>query len=142
MFESLTLITVSLVLWFAWQFKSLGLTSNVPLDEGNRARYFAAQTLEVVKKELSGADIVALGTHSIEYHSHTKDQPNSKIWSEDGETKLLKDGASCTLHDKTGHVELNFEKLSAEGLMVKINATVGESAKHELGVRLSAHMPA
>jgi hypothetical protein len=142
MFESLTLITCSLILWFAWQLKSLGLTSTVPKDSGNRAHYFASQCLEVVKKELSGADITDLKPHSVEYHPQGGDQKPFRIWSEDGQTRIRKDGAAVPLHDKTGEVELNFEQLSAGSLLVKIAAKVGATAKHEVGVRLEAHLPA
>jgi len=143
MFESITLVTVSLLLWFAWQCKSLGLTSTVPKEAGNRAHYFVAQCLEVVKQELAGADIIELSPHSVEYHPHGADRPSSRLWSEDGQTRLRKESSpSVTLHDKSSELELNFEQLSAGALLVKIAAKVGTSGKHEVGVRLEAHLPA
>ena len=142
MFESITLVTVSLILWFAWQCKSLGLTSTVPKEAGNRANYFATQCLEVVKKELAGANILELGAHCVEYGNPGSQQQPSRLWSEDGVTRLRKEGTAVVLHDKSSEVELSFEQLSARSLLVKISARVGTAARHEVGVRLEAHLPA
>ena len=135
MFETLTLMTLGLIFFFAWQNKQLGLTSTVPKEPGARARWQAAQCLQTCKERLAHCQILNLQPHRLEVQ--VKDGEKLTLWSESGEVYAQSGGSKQQkLHSLGAAGQVVFSLLSPQALFVKIIADSGQGAHHEVGVRL------
>lgn len=135
MFESLTLITICLTLFFFIQNQRLGLTAAVPKDPNNLVHFYCSECLGKLKALLPGSQVLALQPHSLEFQA-----PNStaarRLQVAAGEVTVQEgDGPAqpvCFLGAEGG---LKFEKLSETGLQITIQARTSE-ADHKTSVRL------
>jgi len=136
MFESLTLITIGVILFFAWQNRQLGLTATVPKDPGARAHWQASQCLETFKKYLSGATIKHLEAGRLRVVPPDSTKP-VEFWCEAGKVFQKVDaGEPEEIHFLGSAGTLFFRLLSPQALFAKIVADSGSGAHHEVGVRL------
>lgn len=135
MFESLTVTTLLLVLFFFYQNMALGLTSTVPKDSHNRMRYFCSECLTSLKQLLAGSTVHELETERLTFVSAGQ---QSLMTLSLQDSKVMFEGADQQrkpLHSLGDQGSLMFEQLSENGLMVTIEARSGEAA-HKIAVRL------
>ena len=83
MFESITLITICLVLFFAWNNKQLGLTAAVPKEPNALAQWQANQCLQTFKSRLTGATIKSLEETRVKVALKESGE-TAEFWSEGG----------------------------------------------------------
>jgi hypothetical protein len=136
MFESITLLTLLTILFFAWQNKQLGLTSTVPKEPGARAHWQAAQCLETFKTSLSGATVKSLNPDRLGVLPKDSQEP-LEFWCDGGKVfKKAGEGKPEQIHFLGPSGSLVFQLLSPHALFAKIIADSGGGAHHEVGVRL------
>jgi hypothetical protein len=125
MFESITITTILLILFFAYQNMKWGLTSVIPKDDEARLRYYCSECLTSLKNLLAGARIKQLELDSL----YLAD--NQRLYVEEGKVRL----GELTLANLGPRGQLSFERLSDTGLMVTIHAQETEKS-HRISVRL------
>jgi len=139
MFESITIITLSLIAFCVYQNLDLGLTAKVPKDPRNRVQTFAAQCLGTVKERLAGATCVELQENKVAFRRAGADAAVESLWSDQGflwgQTGAEK---PVKLNELGKDGKVTFEKLSADGLYIKIHAQLDANVKKDVGVRLTA----
>lgn len=136
MFESLTIITLSLIAFFAFQNMRLGLTSAVPKDPKNRAQLFASECLTTIKNKLAGAKLLRLEENKVAIACA---QGSEELWSAEGHLWSKTDDKPPVRLNTLGEAgTVRFEQLSAEAIAVKIHAEVSPEAQHDVAVRLNA----
>lgn len=135
MFESLTITTILFLLFFFWQNKRLGLTSEVPLDPNNRVHFFASECLTTLKNLLPRCSVRELGPNELSFVSPGSDL-TQKLYVKDGQLWLKKGEARDSAINELGaQGGVHFEKASETGLIVTVEAKTPEAA-HKLSVRL------
>lgn len=117
MFESLTLTTILLMLFFTYQNMRWGLNSDIPKDANARLRFYCSECLTILKSLLAGARIEQLEADSLSFND------GQVLRVTEGNVTLQqpagKDRKLCIL-GPLGH--LHFERLSEKGLLVTIQA--------------------
>ncbi|MBX3170836.1 MAG: hypothetical protein KF760_25745 [Candidatus Eremiobacteraeota bacterium] len=135
MFESLTITTILFILFFFWQNKRLGLTSEVPLDPNNRVHYFASECLTTLKNLLPRCHVRQIGPSELSF-AGPESELVQKLYVKDGQLWLKKGEARESAINELGpQGEVHFEKTSETGLIVTVEAKTAEAA-HKLSVRL------
>jgi len=130
MFESLTLTTLLLVLFFFYQNMRWGLTSAIPKDPDARLRFYCSECLTNLKTLLAGAPILEVEPARLRFGE------NSLLYVRDGNVMLEPAGEKERVLQNLGAKgSLSFEKLSETGLMVTIQAQE-EEAKHRIALRM------
>lgn len=136
MFESITLITICLVLFFAWNNKQIGLTSAVPKEPNALAHWQANQCLQTFKSRLTGATVKSLEETRIKV-ALKETAELAEFWSEGGNVfQKIGEGKTEKLHSLGPAGKLSYRMLSEKALFAKILADSGTGANHEVGVRL------
>lgn len=130
MFESLTITTILFILFFFWQNKRLGLTSEVPLDPKDRVHFFASECLTTLKNLLPHCNVREIGPNELTFVKSGEEQPQ-KIYVKQGRLYLNEKG----LNELGAQGEVHFEKASDTGLLVTVEAKTSE-ADHKLSLRL------
>jgi hypothetical protein len=130
MFESLTITTILFILFFFWQNKRLGLTSEIPLDPKDRVHFFASECLTTLKNLLPHCSVREIGTSQLIFVPSGQQQA-SKIYVQDG--RLCVDEKQ--LNELGSQGQVHFEKASDTGLMVTVEAKT-DGADHKLSLRL------
>lgn len=130
MFESITITTILFILFFFWQNKRLGLTSEVPLDPKDRVHYFASECLSTLKNLLPGSHVKEIGANQLTFIK-SGSSAQQTISVRDGRLFLDEKG----LNELGEQGQIHFEKASETGLMVTVEANNGQ-AEHKLSVRL------
>lgn len=125
MFESLTITTILLILFFAYQNMKWGLTSAIPKDDDARLRFYCSECLTSLKNLLAGARIKQLELESL----YLAD--DQRLHLKEGKVRL----GEQTLANLGPRGLLSFERLSDTGLMVTIQAQETEKS-HRICVRL------
>lgn len=139
MFESITIITLSLIAFCVYQNLDLGLTAKVPKDPRNRVQTFAAQCLGTVKERLAGATCVQLEGNKVAFRRAGTDSGVESLWSDQGCLWGQADGQKPVKLNELGQDgKVTFEKLSDDGLYVKIHAQLDANIEKDVGVRLTA----
>ena len=135
MFESLTITTILFILFFFWQNKRLGLTSEVPLDPNNRVHYFASECLTTLKNLLPHCSVREIGPHELSFVNRDSELVQ-KLYVKEGQLWLKKGEARDSALNELGpEGEVHFEKASETGLIVTVEAKTPE-ASHKLSLRL------
>ena len=135
MFESLTLTTLLLVLFFFYQNMRWGLTSTIPKDPDARLRFYCSECLTNLKTLLAGAPIQEVESARLRFGE------NSVLFVRDGNVMLERVGEKERLLQNLGaRGSLSFEKLSETGLMVTIQAQE-EKAAHRIALRVEVTFP-
>ena len=135
MFESLTITTILFILFFFWQNKRLGLTSEVPLDPNNRVHFFASECLTTLKNLLPHCNVRQIGPNELSFVSGDSEVVQ-KLYVKEGKLWLNKGEARDTALNELGALgEVHFEKASDTGLIVTVEAKTPE-ADHKLSLRL------
>ena len=125
MFETLTLTTLLLIAFFAYQNVRWGLTSAIPKDDDARLRFYCSECLTGLKSLLAGAELKGLEKDSL-YLADDR-----RLTVEEGKVML----AERTLSNLGPRGSLQFDRLSDTGLMVTIQAQETEKS-HRIAVRL------
>jgi hypothetical protein len=134
-FETLTLTTILLTLFFFYQNKRLGLDSAIPKDPNQRMRFYCSECLAQLKMLLPQAKIAELNGDSLSFvpanqtDSHKLEQREGKLWLRVGDAKAKSLGEL----GKTGRV--TFQRSSDTSLGIDILAE-NEGASHSTSVRL------
>ena len=135
MFESLTLTSILLVLFFFYQNMRWGLTSAIPKDPDARLRFYCSECLTNLKTMLVGAPILAIEPDRLHFGE------NAQLYVRDGNVMLERTGEKERVLQNLGAKgHLAFEKLSETGLMVTIQAQE-EEAKHRVALRMEVTFP-
>ena len=125
MFETLTITTILLVLFFAYQNVKWGLTSAIPKDDDARLRFHCSECLTALKNLLAGARLKRLEPDSL-YLADDR-----RLYVDEGKVRL----GDSQLANLGPRGQLSFERLSETGLMVSIQAQEVEKS-HRIAVRL------
>ncbi|MFN8610491.1 MAG: hypothetical protein U0931_23330 [Vulcanimicrobiota bacterium] len=125
MFETLTITTILLVLFFAYQNVKWGLTSAIPKDDDARLRFYCSECLTALKNLLAGARLKRLEPDSL-YLADDR-----RLYVDEGKVRL----GDSQLANLGPRGQLSFERLSETGLMVSIQAQEVEKS-HRIAVRL------
>lgn len=125
MFESLTITTILLILFFAYQNVKWGLTSAIPKDDDARLRFYCSECLTNLKNLLTGAGIKELTPDSLTLSD------DRRLHVQEGKVRL----GETTLAPLGPRGQLRFERLSETGLMCTIQAQETEKS-HRIAVRL------
>lgn len=135
MFESLTITTILFLLFFFWQNKRLGLTSEIPIDPNNRVHYFASECLTTLKNLLPRSNVTQIGANELSFVGPGTEAVQ-RLYIKDGKLWLNKGEArDKALNDLGAEGSIHFEKASETGLIVTVEAKTPE-ASHKLSVRL------
>lgn len=137
MFETLTVTTFLLILFFFYQNMKLGLTSAVPKDAKDRMKFFASECLTSVKQLLAGSTVHELDRDQITFVPAGGEQRQSLSLQGHKLTLQKPDEPAKSLHNLGEKGTLQFEKISEKGLMVTIEACDGDAC-HRVAVRLEA----
>ncbi|MBX3170864.1 MAG: hypothetical protein KF760_25885 [Candidatus Eremiobacteraeota bacterium] len=130
MFETLTITTLLLIAFFAYQNVRWGLTSAIPKDAQARLRFYCSECLTTVKQLLAGARIEHLEGERLSFNN------GQQLFIREGDVILQQPGQKDrVLHTLGKRGELTFERLSDTGLMVNIRAQEAEEA-HRIACRL------
>lgn len=133
MFETLTLTTLLLIAFFAYQNFRWGLTSTIPKDAQARLRFYSSECLTSVKQMLAGARIEQMEDNQLKFND------GQQLSLREGQVILKQQGQKDrVLHTLGKYGELTFERLSETGLMVNIRAQEAEES-HRIAVRLDVH---
>ena len=137
MFETLTLTTLLITLYFFYMNTKLGLTSSVPKNPENRMKFFCSECLTTLKQLLAGAKVRQLDGQSLSFESAANPEL-SRLACREGRVVLqTADQPPRTLHTLGSRGRLTFEQVSERGLLVDIEAADGD-ASHRVSVRLEA----
>lgn len=137
MFETLTITSILLTLFFLFQNQRLGLTAAVPTDPNTRVQFYASECLGKLKNLLPHSRIQKLEDHALSFIPKGEQQPQ-QLSVVDGKVTL---GASAPVSYLGPEGELSFEQLSATGLLVTIVAKTPEAA-HRVALRLDVEFSA
>lgn len=130
MFESLTLTTILLVLFFFYQNMRWGLTSAIPKDSQARLRFYCSECLTSLKSLLAGAHIDQLQADSVSFNG------GQRLRFEAGQLVLETPGQKQQILQTLGpRGQLYFEKTSPTALVATIQAQE-EDLSHRIAVRL------
>jgi hypothetical protein len=130
MFETLTITTILLTLFFFWQNQRLGLTSTVPKDPANRMEFYCSECLVKLKTLLPKSRVESVQAHALTFRP-PQDKSPQELRVEAGKVKL----GPQTLGFLGDQGELSFEKLSETGLLVTVLARSAE-ASHKAALRV------
>lgn len=130
MFETLTITTLLLVAFFAYQNVRWGLTSAIPKDAQARLRFYCSECLTSLKQLLAGARVEHLEEHQLSFND------GQKLLLRQGEVVLQQPGQKeKVMHTLGPRGDMTFERLSETGLMVNIRAQETDES-HRIAVRL------
>ena len=130
MFETLTITTLLLVAFFAYQNVRWGLTSAIPKDAQARLRFYCSECLTSLKQWLAGAGVEHLEEHQLSFND------GQKLLLRQGEVVLQQPGQKeKVMHTLGPRGDMTFERLSETGLMVNIRAQETDES-HRIAVRL------
>lgn len=135
MFETLTLTTILLILFFTFQNYRLGLTSTIPKDPEMRMKFYCSECLTNLKGLLAQATIEELHPESLLFRPRGS-QETHQLQLREGDVMMQKGQSSPSRLTTLGNQgSLSFERVSDTGLIVKILASAGE-ATHQAALRL------
>ena len=130
MFETLTITTLLLVAFFAYQNVRWGLTSAIPKDAQARLRFYCSECLTSLKQLLAGARVEHLEEHQLSFND------GQKLLLRQGEVVLQQPGQKeKVMHTLGPRGDMTFERLSETGLMVNIRAQETDESRR-IAVRL------
>ncbi len=135
MFETLTLLTISFILFFTYQNYRLGLTAAVPKDPQSRVNFFCSECLTRLKALLPQATVHSFESNEIHFTPSGQTTPHQlKI---DSGQVVIQAGTQPPRKEAFLGPEgsLKFEQLSENALMVTVEARTPE-ASHRVGLRL------
>ena len=135
MFETLTLLTISFILFFTYQNYRLGLTGAVPKDPQSKVNFFCSECLTRLKAQLPQATVHRFGANEIHFTPSGETTPR-ELKLESGQVLLVQGGQPPQKEAFLGaEGSLQFEQLSDTALMVTVEARTSE-ASHRVGLRL------
>ena len=131
-------VTMGVAAFLAYQNWSLGLTSTVPKQPEAKAHWLAAQCLESLKKEVTGATLRLIATDSLQLETP---QGSVSLSSRQGKLWVARNGGGEQAFHELGPDGLvEFKQLSEKAIFAKIVAVDGP-ARHEVGLRLEVATP-
>lgn len=135
MFETLTITTLFMIAFFFWQNQRLGLTSAIPKDPDNLVHYYCSECLMSLKSILPKAKIVQLQEDRLTFIAEKSQVPQEMAVSGGKLQVSQSEGKPKTLNPLGDQGNIQFEKISENGLMITVEARTAE-ASHRVSLRL------